>query len=183
MRLTVWKAVAAMAGAITGEARVRPAPAYTLTICTDAVNQLEYVEAVGQATRLFAGIGVRLDWRGASHCPAGGLRMSVSMATPANLHPGALGYALPFDGTHIVLLWDRIQDSVPPSEHVNLLAHVMAHEITHVLQGVTRHSETGMMKAQWGPADYHAMTQGLPWSDDDLFFMRQGLERRGCSTR
>ncbi|HXS96864.1 MAG TPA: hypothetical protein VN736_19820 [Candidatus Limnocylindrales bacterium] len=183
MRLTALTAVAAMAGVMTADARVRPAAAYTLTICTDAVNQLEYVEAVGRATRLFAGIGVRLAWRGASHCPAGGLRMSVSMETPANLHPGALGYALPFDGTHIVLLWDRIQYSVPPSEHVNVLAHVMAHEITHVLQGVTRHSEAGMMKAQWGRADYHSMTEGLPWSDDDLFLMRQGLERRGCSTR
>lgn len=172
MRLAIWMAVVVM----TADAKVPPA-VYRLTICADGVNELEYLQAIGRATQLFAQIGIRLDWRSASHCPEGALRISVSM-TGLGSHPGALGYALPYEGTHIVLLWDRIQDAVPHNEHVNLIAHVMAHEITHVLEGVSRHSRTGMMKAHWGSEDYHAMAVGLPWTDDDLLLIRQGLEQR-----
>jgi hypothetical protein len=34
---------------------------------------------------------------------------------------------------------------------------VLVHEITHILQGVDRHSESGIMKAQWTIDDYRAM--------------------------
>jgi hypothetical protein len=30
-----------------------------------------------------------------------------------------------------------------------LLGHVLAHEIVHVLQGIKRHSDQGLMKARW----------------------------------
>jgi hypothetical protein len=32
-----------------------------------------------------------------------------------------------------------------------VLAHVLVHEITHILQGIDRHSESGVMKS---PGDY-----------------------------
>jgi hypothetical protein len=38
-----------------------------------------------------------------------------------------------------------------------LLGHVIAHEITHILQGVPRHSETGVMKARWERKDLQAL--------------------------
>jgi hypothetical protein len=34
----------------------------------------------------------------------------------------------------------------------------MAHEIGHVLQGVNRHSESGVMKANWTDIDFESMT-------------------------
>ena len=46
-------------------------------------------------------------------------------------------------------------DRLRPAIHLNplttgyLLGNVLAHEIGHVLQGVLRHSETGVMKARW----------------------------------
>jgi hypothetical protein len=40
-----------------------------------------------------------------------------------------------------------------------LLSHVLAHEIAHVLQGVSRHSESGILKARWDREDFFLMQQ------------------------
>src|SRR5580698_9505171 len=56
-----------------------------------------------------------------------------------------LAYALPYEGTHIVIFYDRAQAAMPDPEGVaQLLAHVLAHEVTHVLEGVSRHSAEGV---------------------------------------
>jgi len=39
-------------------------------------------------------------------------------------------------------------------EGSSLLGHVMAHEIGHLLQGTTQHSESGIMKARWTGQDF-----------------------------
>ena len=41
-----------------------------------------------------------------------------------------------------------------------LLGHVLAHEIAHLVEGIPRHSETGLMKASWTARDYSAMARG-----------------------
>jgi hypothetical protein len=56
---------------------------------------------------MFAGIGVAIEWRHSYSCPAGALRISYSTSTPANLMPHALGYAVPYEGTRIVIFYDR----------------------------------------------------------------------------
>lgn len=38
--------------------------------------------------------------------------------------------------------------------------HVMAHEIAHILKGVSRHSADGVMKAQWDDHNRREMTYG-----------------------
>jgi hypothetical protein len=61
-----------------------------------------------------------------------------------------------------------------------LLAHVLVHEITHILQGVDRHSETGVMKARWTTADYvQIRAQPLPFTDWDIDLIQEGLASRG----
>jgi hypothetical protein len=59
-----------------------------------------------------------------------------------------------------------------------LLAHVMTHEITHVLEGINRHSETGMMKGQWTETDYRAMAAGLRFAPVDVALIHDGLAKR-----
>jgi hypothetical protein len=91
--------------------------------------------AQGIAARMFAGIGVKIAWHEMSGCPAQAIRISLSEHTPASVLPGAMAYAMPYDGAYIVLFYDRIAMSgrvlLP-----RLMAHVMVHEITHILQGV-----------------------------------------------
>ena len=63
-----------------------------------------------------------------------------------------LAYALPFEGTHIVVFYDRVEECVRADLFPTLLAYVLVHEITHILQEITRHSATGIMKRALGPA-------------------------------
>jgi hypothetical protein len=59
-----------------------------------------------------------------------------------------------------------------------LLGHVLVHEITHVLQEVPRHSESGMMKARWEGADFARMRhQTLPFAEEDIRLIHAWSER------
>jgi hypothetical protein len=60
-----------------------------------------------------------------------------------------------------------------------LLGHVLAHEIGHILQGVERHSSTGLMKERWDYRDYVEMQrQPLRFTAEDLLLIQQGLKNR-----
>jgi hypothetical protein len=36
--------------------------------------------------------------------------------------------------------------------------YVLAHEVEHTMQGVARHSESGILKAHWSTEDFKEMT-------------------------
>ena len=84
--------------------------------------------------------------------------------------PGATAFAFPYaprSEVRITILYDRVLGPVVGDLNVGatLLGHVLAHEITHVLQAVTRHSQEGVMKAQWTPEDRMQMRKGpLPFT-------------------
>jgi hypothetical protein len=101
---------------------------------------------------------------------------------PTSLLPGALAYAKPFEGTHIVVFYDRVKNR--PGSASCLLGHVIAHEVAHILQGLTRHSESGIMKAQWDGADYKQMTwKPLQFTDEDVMLIYSGLKLREATRR
>jgi hypothetical protein len=145
------------------------------------------------ATRMFAGIGVRVCWklgsprsaRGAGRAGVpqhAGLDIVLRLVSnePGNIHEGALGYALPFSksGVRVTLFYDRALGPVVGSEGAAavLLAHVLAHEITHVLQGTARHSEEGIMKAHWTPEDQaRMMVAPLPFTDFDVQLIQRAM--------
>jgi hypothetical protein len=151
--------VVAAATAVAGKT---PEEVRQLTICmvsppgSDAI--VNGAKAV--ASGIFAGIGVKIQWRGPGKCPAEALYVSFSIETPVNQLPGAFAYALPFEGTHIVVFLDRVKTVMAPSAVPCLLGYTLAHEITHILEGQARHSASGIMKAHWEAADYFEMRQG-----------------------
>jgi hypothetical protein len=60
-----------------------------------------------------------------------------------------------------------------------LLAHVMVHEITHMLQGINEHSAQGIMKGRWTQDDFSCMiVKPLPFSDRDVDMIYRGLTAR-----
>ena len=64
---------------------------------------------------------------------------------PEKLNPNSGAFALPYEGFHIVVLYDRLAWSGDrPGFAPVLLAHVLVHEITHMLQGICRHSMAGI---------------------------------------
>jgi hypothetical protein len=164
----------------------------TIRVCVaddDKAPTLVLLRAEMIASRMFATAGVTVEWRsrGDASCRETLRSDIVSIEfvtnTPAAYHPGALAYARPYQGSEIVVMFDRVERSARPSSQVsNVLAHVLAHEITHLLQGITRHSETGVMKARWRQPDFDLMAyHRLQFTPEDIELIRRGLAQRGES--
>ena len=151
---------------------------------SSVVPVLERALAQGIASNMFAGIGVTLHWKCGSPPLSGPAAISIEFATdtPATLLPGAFAYALPYEGVHIRIFWDRMKPARSPLDFSprEILAHVMVHEITHVLQGVDRHSAEGIMKARWNDKDRSAMKlRPLRFTPEDVELIYNGMDGRG----
>ncbi|HKD09830.1 MAG TPA: hypothetical protein VKB79_28245 [Bryobacteraceae bacterium] len=159
-------------------------PDHLVMVCLNpGGNAAAFLRGEAAATQILKQANIRLQWRGAeSNCSAGnGLVVTVSSSTPEDLHPGALAYALPFEGTHIVLFYDRVLSSVGASTIPALLGHVLAHEIVHILEGVNLHSASGVMKERWNIVDYVDMRRGgLKFTRDDIELIDRGMESRAA---
>jgi hypothetical protein len=183
MKLTV-AAMTVLVGATLGAKDLRAqdarAFAHTVQICADKTAQILTLQRAEIITaKMFAGIEIKIEWLDPSHCPAGAIRVGFPADTPAELSPRSLAYALPYEGTHIVIFYDRIVHTMEARDVPALLAHVMAHEITHVLQGVNRHSREGVMKARWNREDYTQMAwKPLPFAQEDIDLIYRGLTAR-----
>jgi len=136
------------------------------------------------ASSMFAGIGVTIDWRTgepSASSPQQAIAIRLAKNTPKDEKPGALAYAMPREGVHIVVFWDRMEFGLIPTE---LLAHVMVHEITHILEGVSRHSGSGIMKAQWTERDHKMMrTHPLSFAAEDVELIHLGMAARNSTSR
>ncbi|MBV8905225.1 MAG: hypothetical protein JOZ22_16475 [Acidobacteriia bacterium] len=100
--------------------------------------------------------------------------------TPVGFRPGALASAQEFEGVHISVFSDRVEDACSLRTMPVLLAHVFAHEITHVLEGIDRHSHDGLMKAHWTGRDIAQMaSHPLAFDPHDVDLIHKGLARRG----
>jgi hypothetical protein len=128
---------------------------------------------------MYAAIGVAILWRMTwSQCPAEALCISPAEPGGHSITDTALAYALPYEGMRIRVFYDRIA-SKSLRLTAPLLAHVLAHEIGHILQGVSRHSPTGVMKANWKARDYFDMTnRGLAFTEEDVQLLHLGLDAR-----
>lgn len=95
-------------------------------------------------------------------------------------HPGALAYVLSHQGSLIVVMYDRVERAAGQSSRVgNVLGHVMTHELGHLLQGIARHSEAGVMKAHWDARDIDLMTYGpLAFTAEDIALIHTGIVKR-----
>jgi hypothetical protein len=152
-----------------------------IVICMDhAIDPWVIERAQVMASRMFAGIDVLLEWRGTRNCGEGdNMVIELRISTPRDYQPGALAEAFPYEKTHILVFYDRMQNSTEPAILSGLLAHVLVHEITHMLEGVSRHSNTGVMKAHWDCKDFVAMrSKPLPFAPEDVRIIHYGIERR-----
>jgi hypothetical protein len=94
----------------------------------------------------------------------------VDQQDPA-FRPGSLAFSTlgAQGGTRIQVFYNRVVEAAPAQLRPFILAHVLEHEITHVLEGVSRHSETGVMKARWDTGDYRQMSRApLPFAAEDI---------------
>jgi hypothetical protein len=136
------------------------------------------------ASRVFAGIGVRIDWgpdTPACWSKQGAIKVHLSYSTPPSRAPRAWASSYPYGSSDIVVFYDRVNDTIRTRRSTRLLTYVLVHEITHVLQGVARHSEDGIMKAAWGDDDFFEMSRDrLEFNPLDVLLIYQGLESRNA---
>jgi len=154
------------------------------------------------ASTIFASIHVELVWAGqtqqASKAVAGcvgepathDLAVEIIAYAPASFSYDALAMAMPYanSGVRIVIFYDRVEPLLRGhhAPEATILGYVLVHEITHVLQGVARHSKTGIMRAHWTENDLKQMgSRELRFTAEDVQVIRQRLSRRdgsaGCS--
>jgi hypothetical protein len=129
------------------------------------------------ASAMFASIGVRIDWYTPEACPAGvgAIQVRLSHDSPRVHSSAALAFARPYQGTIVVFL-DRVQQLKRKGVQ-SVMAHVLVHEITHVLEGINRHSATGIMKARWTYDDYFEMRRKpLAFAQEDINLIHDALK-------
>ncbi len=138
-------------------------------------------------TRIFEGVGVRVVFKnGAPHrsfhargcAPVAAIEVRLDSDAPADRSPRALAYAMLHGraGPRIHIFYDRIRSIHEGSLTSTLLGHVLAHEIAHVLEGVSHHSSQGLLKARWDELDYAAMAASpLRFTPEDAGLLRLSL--------
>ena len=137
---------------------------------------------------LFHSAGITVDWQGpetpAAGVPPTWLPVEFTDRTPDDIFPGALAVSYPYAGCRkgITVFLDRIRLLAPGLLRESaLLASVLVHEITHVIQGVDRHSPEGLMKAHWDGDDRTAIFQRrLGFLPEDVLLVRTGLAAGWC---
>jgi hypothetical protein len=138
--------------------------------------------AESMASRIFSAIGVKLEWNDGP-CPAAPNTLRISVVDqPAKGQPaGALAYALPYEGAHVVVFYEPIE-RMQCGCMQQLPAYVLVHEITHILEGIARHSPSGIMKAHWDDADYDKIRgRSLVFAPEDVDLIHRGLDVRADS--
>jgi hypothetical protein len=150
-------------------------------VCVYGGNADGIYSARELASKIFAGIGVRIEWHSHASCPTSApvIQISFSERTPGTQPPEALAYALPYEGTHIVVFSERVKQSAKNNAVPQLLAYVLVHEIAHIFQNINRHSTAGIMKARWESAEYFDMSRGrLRFTAEDIDLIYRGLDGR-----
>jgi hypothetical protein len=165
-------------------ARTQTAP-NPVKICMEAGVGALLVVTQGEtiATQMFANIGVGVEWyRDDRHCkvpPEEFLVILLSTGAPDSKLPGALAYSRLDGGSHIEVFYNRVVETVEPRRVPILLGHVLAHEIGHTLEGLSRHSEAGVMKAHWDERDFMQMSdKPLPFAPEDAELIQRGVMQR-----
>jgi hypothetical protein len=175
-------AMMAIAVAIETGARADDVTVYVQGLSVVPAPMLGRAQAL--ANEIFAGVGVKIDWRTGQPSRSQRSRQTpiaieMTTGTPRERLPGALACSLLYEGIHVVVFYDRVQEATEPQLTPNVLAHVLVHEITHILQGTCRHSDTGVMKARWNHTDYMEMgLKPLSFTEEDVQLIRAGLVAR-----
>jgi hypothetical protein len=169
----MWIAAILTSVAAAGSGAQKRPPDIVVFVHADSAGVSAFGAAEGRAAKMLAAAGVSVAWRLGKpnyRGPAEVIEAVLTTRTDENFRPGALAYATigPQSGIRIVVFYDRIlHDGINSSAPI--LAHVLVHEITHILEGVERHSAYGVMKATWEGDDWMRMHfSGLPFADEDL---------------
>lgn len=144
------------AGAGTLAAEITAPRVRSVTVCMKNITDVRQKFASEMASGILSEIGISLSWRRDQACFESPNSIQVSFASEVQEKSNhlALAHALAFEGSHILVYFERVKLLVPSTEVYKLLAYVLVHEITHILQSSDAHSTAGIMKAHWSDEDF-----------------------------
>jgi hypothetical protein len=146
------------------------------------------------ATDIFSKILIHLTWRTGhknkdlstvadctGHSSTCDISVEIVAHAPATASRAALAMAKPYadSGVRISIFFDRVArlQQRHRASPATVLGYVLAHEIAHVLQGVARHSERGIMLASWTENEFDKMGIGaLTFDPEDVELIRRRFD-------
>ena len=159
------------------------------TQVVSAPMNLAFYPAQEIVAKIFSEIGLKIQWRmppSIRDCSRDPLISRIAVAfswnTPDGFHPGALAISDPYAtrGACVTIFMDRLKPMLAgsPAKTRFLLGHVLAHEIGHILQGICRHSEEGVLKAHWSQTEIRSMrAEPLSFTSHDTMLIFAGIRR------
>ena len=144
MKVTAVVASILLVGVSARAGETGPTASRTVKICIESGPAAPFVLLQAQATasRIFAAIGVAIDWRrtvrACGNRPEDTILIRLSTGVNPERHPGALGYAELGGAGRVEVFYDRVVGTAVPKRVPVLLGHVLAHEAAHVLEDVNR---------------------------------------------
>ncbi len=150
---------------------------------------LAFNKAQMVATEIYSAIGVRVVWPSNGQRPTGcaehemhrRILVAFQESAPRFVSDQALAWSNPNrpTGPCVTLLMDRVKAAIRsnPLSFSFVLGHALAHELGHVLEGIPRHSASGLMKAHWSSYEVAGMmkNQRLEFASDDADLIRAAL--------
>ncbi|MBM3786054.1 MAG: hypothetical protein FJW30_16970 [Acidobacteria bacterium] len=144
-----------------------------------AVSSPPAAMARQQAAGLLARAGVALHWCGQCRNRFGVIRIALIDQAPPDTPERILAQARFGQGRELWIFLDRVRNVNGATMFTRVLAHVIVHELVHLLQRSNRHTEEGIMKARWDAADYEAIRRGtMRLSETDVELLHAGLAKR-----
>jgi hypothetical protein len=142
-------------------------PRFTVVVYNDAgVPAPILQQAKGVTERIYQDAGIRLAWK--DHCaPKSGLTQFFVRIVSRSLNLPGEDFGIAFvgpdgRGVQADVFYSGIErlaenNSANPAE---IMGHVMAHELGHLLLGMNSHSNIGIMQAHWSGHQFHEMSRG-----------------------
>jgi len=147
--------------ALAGGNSVAAGQVLTVGVCNMAHVRDEIFElALAEAQRLFSEVGVATEWVDRYASPGTPVAVNLRILPGGSRnesHPDAFGNAFltrPLKESNLAdVYYGQVLDRAWPNPQVAmLLAHVMAHEVGHLLLG-PKHSDTGLISGNWSEAE------------------------------
>ena len=162
----------------------RPRASYEVKVClSEHVRAPELLVATARAAVILGSAGVRIRWCHGLRNEDGGpapVLVEIFADAPAHTPPGVQARSFPYaaHGARIEVYRNRVL-LLAPEGYVasgSVLGHVLAHEITHVIQGISRHSDEGLMAASWTTEVVRQMVRApLPLLPHDVQLIQAAL--------
>ena len=137
---------------------------------------------------IFSQIGVNLTWHTVlSDCddlPGQSVRTAFKIRwaerPPSKSGAGTLAAAHPFGSFETSITIYEVPLQAFLRQYANtpevVLSYVLTHELAHVMQGLDRHSASGILKANWSYHEYYMMlSRALTFTAEDVDLIRTGL--------